>query len=146
LVPDDEIFYRRVIPRQLTRDNACEAGWRISSADWDDPDGDPSVYSASALAAEGLGPEAVLVGFEHCTLVSLTAAQIREQSQKQAKRGVQLDVQHDIDLEDPIEGRGRAHHLIIGLPDKKENRARKDSREALCRNCTIVTLGEKPTS
>lgn len=110
--------------------------------DWDDREGDPSVYSASMLAAEGLGPEAVLIGHEEYTLVEITAQEIRRQTEKQAKRGITLDVARDPDEEDPLAARGRAHCVITGLPT--DNRARKDGKEPLARTGRIIRLGATP--
>jgi hypothetical protein len=142
-ISDDEVLYRRIRPEQLVPDPQASTGWRVASSAWDDAEDDPSVYSESRLQVAGDPVDLLLLGHAGYTVATITAEQVRQQSPKQAKRGIQLDVVHRPDPEDETAQRGAAHCAITGFPP--ENAARKDARAPLARNCAIVRLGETPS-
>ena len=132
-IHDYDILYRRVSAVQMTRDPKSELGWRVSSADWDDPEGDPSTYCARLLEALELTKEAVLDGHATHTLVSIAVGIVRHD--------VGLDVIHDPEKwENDAHHRRSAHCVITGLP--RASKQRKRAKEPLARKCEIVILRE----
>lgn len=138
MLHDDEVFLRRVSPRQLTQDPYSALGWRVGSGDWDDPTDDPSVYAVSMLGEDPAST--VLDGHPEHTVVEVTAGEIRAQSPAQAERAIRLDVVHRPDPDDSNRIRGEAHCAITGFP--ASNSARKCARKPLAERCRIVRLGK----
>jgi hypothetical protein len=141
VIADDDLLYRRIPYYELVWAPSQPHGWRVSSADWDDPDlGDISVYSKALLSALGLTHLSLLDGHEEYSIAVLSAKAIRETPNKNGSL-VGLDVVAEPDSDDP-HARAGAHCCITGLP--KTNNARKDAKKPLAVRCEIVHLGRTP--
>lgn len=128
-ISDDELLYRRVHPNQMAPDENS-GGWRVSSADWDDPSGEVSVYLQSTLSEDGVEPEAILDGHPEHSLVTVTVGDVRK---------VSFGVVRDPDPEDD-HPRARSHCLLIGLKSGKPGK--KTQRAPLAAQSKIVVLRE----
>lgn len=73
-IPDDAKLWRRIPPRWFHHDESLGRSRPAKAAFDDDPDGSPM---SVVIAAEALGPDAVLAGHEGYALAAFTAGLAR---------------------------------------------------------------------